>query len=413
MKLSISILALLTIVSSISLFAEEPVWPRFRGANGDGQGGGSFPAQFDVKDAKWTAELAGEAHSSPVVNGDRIIVTFGAKDGKRGMQCLSLKDGSELWKIERPFKEHRRHKANSYATSTPALDADHIFAVWGEPDAIVVEALNYDGKSIWKKDIGGYKGNHGYGMSPIRFEDLVILGNDQDGESSLIALKAKSGDVAWTVDRSSKRLTYSTPVIYTSKKENRKEIIFSNWQHGLTSVNPADGSIYWESPVFDTSTKQRAIGSPIVAGDLVIGTCGFFSSKKRLVALRPAAEGKPIEAFRVERSVPHIPTPLAVGDLLFLWSDSGIATCVRLSDGKTLWQERVPGTKFFGSPIHVDGKIYNISSRGEVVCLAAKDAYEHLGTSELGEGSQSTPAVAGNLMLLRSFTKLHAIPGKE
>ena len=58
---------------------------------------------------------------------------------------------------------------------------------------------------------------------------------------------------------------------------------------------------------------RKAISSPIVADDLVLGVCGFTTLDKHLVAIRPASasqNGKAQEIWRMEETMPHIPSPL-------------------------------------------------------------------------------------------------------
>jgi hypothetical protein len=53
-------------------------WPRFRGNNGAGVSADSaaLPVEWnDSKNLKWSADLPGPGSSSPIVVGDRVIVT--------------------------------------------------------------------------------------------------------------------------------------------------------------------------------------------------------------------------------------------------------------------------------------------------------------------------------------------------
>ena len=73
---------------------------------------------------------------------------------------------------------------------------------------------------------------------------------------------------------------------------------------------------------------RPTIATPITYRDLVIGTCGFTSNPKHCVAVRVAPDGSLTEVWRIEKSVPHIPSPIIVNDLLFLWDDKGHPLCV-------------------------------------------------------------------------------------
>ena len=232
--------------------------------------------------------------------------------------------------------------------STPALDDSHVYSVWGHATELMVTAHNHSGDLIWEKDLGGVNGGHGFAVSPIVFEDLLIVPNDQEkGGGAHYALDCKTGKIKWKVPRESKRLTYSTPCIFTPPN-GRHELIFTNWWLGFTSMEPRTGKKLWELSVFGRPHSERAISSPIVAGDLVLGVCGFTTLDKHLVAIRPASvskNGKAEEVWRLEDTMPHIPSPLVSGNRLYLWADNGVITCVRPHNGKLVWKARVEGVR--------------------------------------------------------------------
>src|SRR5262249_33277106 len=154
-------------------------------------------------------------------------------------------------------------------------------------------------------------------------------------------------------------------------------------------------------------------GSPIVAGDLVLGTCGWLGVKKEVIAVRPGQQGKkPVTVYSIDRAAPLVTTPLVKDDLLFLWSDEGLVTCANVMTGEVHWRERVSGPTY-GSPVCAGKHLYCISRDGDVAVLAAAKKYELLARNPLGEGSHSTPAIAGGKMYLRTFSHLISIGGKQ
>jgi outer membrane protein assembly factor BamB len=139
------------------------------------------------------------------------------------------------------------------------------------------------------------------------------------------------------------------------------------------------------------------------------------TSTKHLVAVRPTDTAKGVkvaEIYRFEKSAPHLPTPIVVGDLLFSISEQGIATCLDVKTGEQIWQKRIGGN-FSGSPVCVDAKLYAVDENGTVVVIAAGREYEELARNELGQLSRSTPAVAGGRMYVRTLSKLFCIGGKQ
>ena len=246
---------------------------------------------------------------------------------------------------------------------------------------------------------------------PIRFENMVILANDQSGPSLTVALDRQTGQTRWTVERRTARSAYSTPIIY--RPENGPaQLILTSTSHGMSSLDPHTGKLSWE--VADLFGKHRVIGSPVAAGGLIFAQCGRGSGGQRMVAVRPPDPSSGSNAqvvYEIEGSLPYVPTPVAHGKWLFWISDGGVASCIDTETGQRVWRERIGGN-FFGSPVRVGNRIYCISRAGEMVVFAAAPQYQLLGRVDLEEPSHSTPAIAGGVMYLRTFSHLMAIGGK-
>jgi outer membrane protein assembly factor BamB len=273
-----------------------------------------------------------------------------------------------------------------------------------------VVALSHDGKEAWRTDLGPFQSGHGFGASPIVHGNLLTVPKDQDGKSALFALDVATGKTRWQIPRRSKA-TYTTPCVYRPRN-GRPELIFTSYEHGITGVDPETGRVRWEADVFSKGHIETSIGSPVVAGDLVLGTSGWLGVRVEVVAVRlPARGGKAQEVFRIHRSAPLCTTPLVSGTLLFLWSDHGIVTCADSRTGEIHWRKRVPGS-YYGSPVSAGGRLYCASREGEVIVLAASSRFELLARNPLGESSHATPAIAGGTMYLRTYTHLISVGGE-
>jgi len=393
-------------------------WPRFRGPNGAGGAESSLPAVWEKSSYRWQLPLKENGHGSPAVWGNLVFLNSSADKGKtRKVMCIDAKTGKVNWTRSYPSKTHKTHRFNSFASSTPALDGKNVYSVWGHSSELKVCAHTHGGKLLWEKDLGGVKGGHGFAVSPIVFEDLLIVPNDQEkGGGAHYGLDCSTGEIRWKVPRGSKRLTYSTPCIFTDPK-GKAELIFTNWWLGFTSLEPRTGKKLWELSVFGRPHSERAISSPIVAGDLVLGVCGFTTLDKHLVAIRPASvseDGKAREIWRLENTMPHIPSPLLSGNRLYLWADNGVITCVRPKTGEQVWKARVEGVKdtFFGSPVRAGNKIFCVSAYGKVVAIADGDEFKQLGVTDLNQVCRSTPALANGDLYLRTGDQLICIKGE-
>ena len=395
-------------------------WTRFRGPNGQGiSNAETIPVKWTEKDYNWKVELPGIGHSSPVVWGDKIFITSGnQKDGTGMLFALSVSDGRILWQKEYPLTKYRMNSSNSYATATPAVDGDRVYVLWVTMNETILVVLDHEGEEIWKSTFEGVKCQHGPGISPIVVKDIVVFTHeheksDKEARSAWIAVDLKSGKTRWELERqTSFKTSYSTPCVYSSGTD-KPLLIFTSLAHGMTAVDPDSGVVVWE---VESAFISRVISSPVVAGELLISTCGDASTGKRLIAIRPGGGSKstePIEVYKIESSaVTYVPTSVAKDGLLFTFHDRGDVSCLRSATGEQLWREK-PAGPFYGSPVWVDGKLYCITRKGEVVVIKAAPTYELLAVNSLGEESYATPAVADGRMYLRTYSNLISIGGRK
>jgi len=407
----------LLLCCTLAVSAPDPTrgqeWTRFRGPNGSGiSQAATIPVSWTTKDYKWWVKLPGIGYSSPVIWGERIFVTSAIEDdATRIIRCLRTSDGGLIWKHSFPSTTHSKHQFNCYASASPVVDEHCVYLVWATPREHIVMALDQaKGRQLWRRDLGPYPAEHGFGASPIIFDDKLILTAERDENCFVIALDRKTGLTRWKTPRRVERAAYATPIIY--RPENGPpQLILASSAHGVSSLDPQTGKANWELGVF----KLRVVGSPTMAGGLIFASCGSGGGGKQMVAVRPGnpAEGvEPKVAYEIKGSLPYVPIPVAYGSLLFLWSDQGIVTCLDVPTGKIHWRERVGG-KFFGSPVCVRDRIYCISREGEMVVLAAADQYKLLARFDLEERSNSTPAIADGVMYLRTVSHLMAIGGTK
>jgi len=432
MKKLAVVLALVFCLYSITSAQE---WTRFRGPNGQGHSSAkNIPVNWTQKDYLWTADLPGSGHSSPVVWGDKLFITCcDQKQAGASLLALSTADGKTLWKKDYQLSDSRMNALNSYAASTPAVDKDRIFVIWPTPNELSVIALDHDGNEKWQRAFGPVSSRHGPSVSPMLYGDLVVFTQEQETnqkglKSRWLALDRNDGHTRWEIPRDNGGyVSHATPCVNAEDPSHAlgtpagarsgasgvlgDYLVFSSLAHGISAVDPKDGSILWEQPGFTV----RSLTSPVLAGDLIIGTCGSGASGKTLMAVRPATKTKPASvAYKIEdRTVPFVSTPIVVNGLLFTFHDQGQVVCRDAQTGAEKWSEK-PGGRFFGSPICIEDRLYCMSTEGEVVVIKAADRYEILSVNPLGEKTQATPAIADGIMYLRTLTKVFALgPAKN
>ncbi|MHC4440193.1 MAG: PQQ-binding-like beta-propeller repeat protein, partial [Planctomycetota bacterium] len=371
------ILTNLIIISASVSQAQE--WTRFRGPNGQGiSNTGTIPVKWSEEDYNWKVKLPGGGHSSPVLWGDKLFVTSGDQQaGNSTIFALDVSDGKILWQKKYTLSKYRPNKLNSFASATPTVDGDYIYVLFTSPEQTILAALNHQGKEIWKRTFEGVHCQHGAGSSPIVHNGMVIFTHEhedkssKDAQSAWFAVNRKTGETCWTLDRQTgPKTSYSTPCVYTPAG-GKPQLIFNSHSHGMTSVDPGTGEVIWEVA---SAFPARVISSPVIAGELLIGSCGDGGSGKRLVAIRPGSSDRsipPKEAWSIDSGYrPYVPTSIAKEGLLFTFLDRGNVSCWDSTTGRQLWEEK-PAGKFFGSPVCIDGRLYCITMDGDVVVVRA------------------------------------------
>jgi outer membrane protein assembly factor BamB len=393
-------------------------WTRFRGPNGQGiSDAKTIPVRWTDKDYSWRVKLPAGGHGSTVTWGERVFLTCETPKPAGGiLLALDAKTGRTLWQEQYTLTPYRFHNDNSYATSTPAVDADHVYVLWQTASETILAALDHEGEEVWRRNLAGVYSQFGPGPSPAVFGDLLVFAhehweNDRGYESAWIAFDRQTGETRWTTKRQNSEISYSTPCLYLPAG-GKPQLIFTSEAHGITAVAPSNGAVIWET---ESAFPARAVSSPVIAGDLLIGTCGKGAAGKLLAAVRIPSnnEQKRVEPIYTHtgRTAPYVPTPLAKDGLFYTFHDQGDVSCLEAANGNLIWSDK-PGGKFYGSPVWVNGLLYCINRAGDVVVLRAGRKYELLAVNSLGEKSQATPAVAGGFMYLRTYSHLVSIGGE-
>jgi outer membrane protein assembly factor BamB len=402
-KISIPFWVYISLIACSPLFSSaQEQWNRFRGPNGTGVANSSVKlSKLQTSDVVWKVDLPGKGHSSPVVWGDTIYLTcMNEESSNFHVLAIQCENGNIIWSRDVAYQTFSKHDFNSFASPTATVDADRIYLSWATPKHYFVAALDHAGEWLWKEDLGPFKSQHGVGVSPVLYQNKLIVANDQLGKSFIVALDKTSGSKVWKTKRQSDKAAYSTPCIYRTP-DGHDQIIVNSAADGISGLDPNNGKVLWSyADAFD----KRSCSSPIVAGGKVFGSCGSGGGGNFIVAIDPSQEKAKL-AYEIRRSANYVPTPIAVGDLAFFWSDGGILTCASPKTGKIHYQERVRG-RYFASPVSVGNEIACVSTTGEIVVTAASDKFEILNRIDLDTKTHSTPAFDQDSMYVRTVSQL-------
>jgi len=406
----------LILVFFFTLFAQQ-TWARFHGANGSGVSMDStLPSSWTDSDYAWQVDLLGVGSGSPVIWGDRIFLTSSdPQTAELTVLCLSTDDGQQLWQKKFDSSKYRHHRKNTFASSTLAADEQQIYVAYANEQHTWLVALSHEGEEKWKRDFGPYFSSHGFGSSPIVYQDKIILVNSQQAEklkpgqkpgvSQVIAVNASDGEDVWQTPLETRRVCYGVPCIYQNA-DGPDQLIGANTGNGFYSIDPGTGKINWQTG--DTFTK-RVVSSPVLVGDLVMATAGSGGGGNSLVAVKLTSDATtpPSEAYRIQ-SASYVPSPVVVEDLLFMFSDKGIVSCYDVETGKPHWKKRV-SKGFNGSPVATKDSVYAVDEAGNIHVVAARKEPQLAIVGAMEQPSRSTPAIAGNRIYFRSNSRLWAL----
>lgn len=432
-------------------------WPAFRGADGSGASSEKqVPAEWDnEKNVAWKAKLPGYGWSCPIVWGDKVFVTSAASEkqskptggfggGRPGrdrtppdatfkweIYCLNAADGKILWKQTAVEQKPTIaiHPSNTYATETPVTDGERVYVYFGMTG---VFCYDFEGKLLWKKDLGSYRMAMGYGTgsSPALDDKRLFIQCDNEEKSFLVALDKKTGDEVWRVERN-ERSTWSTPFIWKNKQ--RTEVVCLGRK--VRSYDPENGKVLWElggmngmcnaSPVASADLLYVGTGGGPGPGGRPGGPGGPGSGNRPLFAVKAGAKGditlKDNEtsnegvAWFNPKAGPSMASPLLYdGNLYILEQRGSLLTCLDAATGKENYRERLPGGRgYTSSPWAYDGKIFCLSDDGQTSVVKAGPEFKLLGSNKLDEMCWSTPAVAGSTLYLRTVDHLYCIRSKK
>ena len=457
--------------SVLNRVSAEDNWPQFRGINGSGRAAVSrLPTMIGPeKNVIWKTELP-PGHSSPVVFGDRVYVT-----AERGEKLLTIaidrRDGRIVWELEAPHdKLETIHSIGSHAQASPTTDGERVVSFFGSCGLFCYDR---DGKLLWRRPMGPFNNDFGAGTSPILVDDWVLLGQDHDTDSFLMAIDKRTGNTIWKTDRTEFARNYCTPVIW--EVAGRKQIVMAAtlkvvgydfatgqelWRIGgvsrtvcMSPVIGDDGNLYvagWsaggdaddrvrvapfdqvapgidknknglleEDELEDSPLKQRFSqvdrdnDNALSKAEYEFFRDLFEQSRNVVLAIKPGAVGDATEThvlWRHEKQVPFCASPLYFAGHVFTIKDGGILSSLDAATGKPGKVARVPATgEYYSSPVAGDGKVFLLNQKGQLTVVSAEGEWRVLHSADFGEEAYATPALVGGRIYLRTNGHLYCL----
>ncbi len=405
---------LLLTLGALAQSAAAENWPGWRGPRGDGSSlDTNLPVEWSSqKNIAWKTAIPGIGHASPIIWNDRIfLVTCLTEEDQRDLICIDRKSGNILWRktvLVSPLE--RKHRLNSYASSTPVTDGETVFVSFLDKKQMYVSAYDFDGNKKWEKRPGVFSSVHGYCASPILYKDTIIINGDHDGDAYIVALKKDTGEQVWKTMRENKTRSYCVPII--RKIDGRTQMLLSG-SKCVASYDPDNGKRHW---IIDGPTEQY-VASLVYDGELIYLTCGF--PQQHLMGIRPTGRGNVTDSHVVwhhrTKDAAYVPSPIVINGYYIVADDFGTVTCYEAKTGKQQWREKL-ARHYSASILQANGRVYLIADEG----LERKDkGVTHVikpgprlnvvKINVLGEPVYASPAVYGGQLFLRGEKHLWCI----
>jgi outer membrane protein assembly factor BamB len=431
----------------------------------------SLPSEFiDAEERLWRTELPA-GNSTPCVCEDSVfLTTFVAETKELATVALDRTTGKIRWKRVVPAETLEAfHRVGSPASSSPACNGSQVFSFFGSYGMLCYDV---DGTLLWERQMGPFQDEFGASSSPVLVGDNVILNEDHDVDSFLIALDQKTGEVVWKTPREEATRSYSTPVIFENQEQT--EILVAGSLQ-LTAYNPTDGQKLWwfnglsriidSTPVVSNGEIYVATWTPGGDSDNRIqmepfaaaletydknsdGEIGqdelpkgnpilerffridldqnlrldqaewnrhsivFARAQNVAASIRPGTQGQVSAAnlnWSYSRGLPTVPSSVVYNGVMYMVKDGGIITSLDATTGELLKQGRAVGAgNYYASLVAGDGKVYVISEGGVVTVLKSGREWSILGSTDFQERIMATPVISNGVMLIRTDAALYA-----
>lgn len=408
-------------------------WGQFRGPDGSGTSASErLPVEWsDTKNVAWKTEIPGRAWSCPILVKEKVFVTTAASStplepAKKGLYfggnrpeprggshqwlllCLDADTGKPLWSRVCREGEPKTaiHLKNTYASETPATDGERIYAYFGSAG---LYCYDLRGELLWSKDLGGYETRFGWGTasSPIVDDQRVYIQCDNETQSFVTALDKLTGEEVWRAERE-EGSSWSTPFLWNN--DQRTELVTCATNR-VRSYDPKTGMLLWELG----GMSSIVCPTPIAAHGLLYVSSGYvLDDKKPLFAVRPGATGEiPLNdnaggaiAWVQKQAGPYNPSPIVVGDYLYVLYDRGFFACFDAKSGAPVYTKKRLSGEFTASPWAYRDRIFCLNEDGDAYVIQAGPEFAVLGKNSIQQMCMATPALGEDSLFLRTATHL-------
>ena len=434
--LTICIFALVVLATMASQPEDfEKNWHHWRGphATGVAAADANPPITWsETENVRWKIAIPGVGHATPIIWGDKIFIQtaieapaeekesendnpfsgfFGGNDApkyKFDLLAINRSDGSIIWqKTLREIAPHEgTHGDATYASNSPVTDGEYVYAYFGTRGLYCVDMM---GNVKWEKDVGTmYKSNtFGEGSSPVLYDNTLVIVQDHERNSFIIAVDKRTGETLWKTDRN-ERTTWFSPIVV---EHDGKAQVITAGTNRVRSYDLATGKLLWDGD----GLTRNSIPSPVAAKGYVYLMSGFRGNALQAVNLASATgniSGSDAIAWEFNRDTPYVPSPLLYENTIyFLKSNNGVLSAFNTETGEAHYGPvRLKGISgVYASIVGTADHIYVAGRQGTVNVIQQGPEFKILAENKLDEYFNASPAIVGNELYLRGAKYLYCI----
>lgn len=381
-------------------------WPAWRGVAGNGiTSETQLPTKFSsTENVRWKTPLPEAGNSTPVVWGNRVFITCPIDGGKiRSLMCFDRRTGQELWrhKAEYPQKE-TAHRDNPFCSGSPTTDGELVYASF---DSAGVVACDFTGRPVWTRDLGKLTHVFGPAVTPVLYRDLLIMHRGPGVPTHIVALDKRTGKTVWDTPEVGKDHnlygSWSTPVIYRAGDHDEFALAMPG---ELKGYDPLTGKELWRCQGLGPSNYPDVA----VGDNVLLGVSGF---SKSMMAVRMGGRGditKTHRLWHIPETQQRIGSGVVLDGHLYVANATGIAECIDIATGKSIWKERLGGN-LWGSMLLSGKRLYVNNTQGDIFVIAASTKFELLEKNEMGEPMKAALAPSDGQLFIRTYKNLYCV----
>jgi outer membrane protein assembly factor BamB len=349
------------------------------------------PVSLSEASIAWKLALPGRGLSSPIVIGDKVVVTCSSGPDQQQLHvfCIDALTGKVRW--ERRFRSTGRtmtHDKTSVAAPTPCSDGKRIFASFSSNDLF---CLDLNGNLLWLRgltyDYPNASNSLGLASSPLVADHTLIVQSENDSESFVVGISVEDGTNRWLLPRP-KAANWTSAVIIQS---GGIPVVALQSSKGILGVAPATGSELWSY-----QEGASTIPSSTASGDLL------YVPSSGITAIQ--LSGNTVQKrWRNEQARPKTASPVTSGNRIY-FPEGGVLTALNAETGERLWKTRIQGD-YSSSPLIANDQLYLVNEAGIVQIFPLPAGTEESQISSelaLGETVLCTPAISGGALYIRS-----------